>query len=95
MEVNSQRKLTCPVCGGEMKTISRYDVEIDVCKACKGVWLDRGELNKIVESVSSIYDHLIGVVPDDLAYHLNKPDEAKDLSEDKNYLKKVFEIDNI
>lgn len=90
METIIQRKLTCPVCGGEMKTLYRYGVEIDVCNDCKGVWLDRGELNKIVESVSVIYDNVKNVVPLE-AENLSQEDG----SEERNYLKKVFEIDNI
>lgn len=94
MEVKEQRKLICPICGGEMKTVSRYDVEIDICKQCKGIWLDRGELNKIVNSVSSIYDNLREILPDDTIYQIKKeqPDEP---DYDKDYLKKIFEIDDI
>ncbi len=29
-------------------TVIRYEVEIDVCPRCRGVWLDRGELDKII-----------------------------------------------
>lgn len=101
MEVNNQRKLCCPVCGGEMRTVSRYDVEIDICNNCKGVWLDRGELNKIVNSVSAIYDSLHESLPDDTLYQKKKEMETNqdgqlvdryDPDYDKNYLKKIFEI---
>ena len=104
MEVTEQRKLTCPVCGGEMRTVSRYDVEIDICNKCQGVWLDRGELNKIVDSVSAIYDNLHAFLPDDTAYQLKKNLEEEEGSTlvdrydedyDKNYLKKIFELDSI
>lgn len=40
--------MKCPIDGAELETVERSDVEIDVCPACKGVWLDRGELEKIV-----------------------------------------------
>ena len=30
-------------------TIVRFSVEIDYCHSCRGVWLDRGELDKIIE----------------------------------------------
>ncbi len=36
----------CPVCGVEMFETIKYGVEIDVCPKCRGVWLDRGELEK-------------------------------------------------
>lgn len=100
MEVKKQRKLVCPVCGAEMNTVSRYDVEIDICNKCHGVWLDRGELNKIVDSVSGIYDNLAKYLPDDTKYQITKeenPNEGisyyQEENDDVNYLKKIFEID--
>jgi uncharacterized protein len=40
--------LSCPVCQGAMREISKEGVLIDTCTQCRGVWLDRGELEKIV-----------------------------------------------
>ena len=45
--------MNCPVCDHVMKSIERYGVEVDLCPACKGVWLDRGELEKIIDMASS------------------------------------------
>ena len=39
--------MDCPVCGDKLREIERYGVMIDICPACKGCWLDRGELEKI------------------------------------------------
>ena len=41
--------MQCPVCDERMKTIIRAEVEIDICPACKGIWLERGELDKLLE----------------------------------------------
>lgn len=41
--------MNCPVCNLELKMSERHDVEIDYCPKCRGVWLDRGELDKIIE----------------------------------------------
>jgi Zn-finger nucleic acid-binding protein len=41
--------MQCPVCDERMKEIERQGVAIDVCPGCKGVWLDRGELEKLIE----------------------------------------------
>ncbi|MGL6094863.1 MAG: zf-TFIIB domain-containing protein [Fimbriiglobus sp.] len=38
-----------PVCVAPLSVIHRQGVEIDFCPRCRGVWLDRGELDKIVE----------------------------------------------
>lgn len=41
--------MNCPVCNVELKMTDRRGVEIDYCPKCRGVWLDRGELDKIIE----------------------------------------------
>jgi Zn-finger nucleic acid-binding protein len=41
--------MNCPVCNVELKMTDRQGVEIDYCPKCRGVWLDRGELDKIIE----------------------------------------------
>jgi uncharacterized protein len=42
--------MKCPVCNDVDLTMSeRQGVEIDYCPRCRGVWLDRGELDKIIE----------------------------------------------
>ena len=48
----SMLKVRCerPDCGGdEMRVSERNGVEIDYCAVCRGVWLDRGELDKVIE----------------------------------------------
>ena len=39
----------CPVDGTKLVPIERSGIEIDHCPNCRGVWLDRGELDKIIE----------------------------------------------
>lgn len=46
--------MKCPVCTNVNLVMSdRQGVEIDYCPECRGVWLDRGELNKIIERSAS------------------------------------------
>ena len=40
--------MKCPVDGTTLLLTERQDVEIDYCPECRGVWLDRGELDKLV-----------------------------------------------
>lgn len=47
--------LQCPVCGTPMREIERLGVMIDICPSCKGVWLDRGELDKIIQYARTDY----------------------------------------
>ena len=46
---NSSIGLQCPSCKVDLVMTERKDVEIDYCPKCRGVWLDRGELDKIIE----------------------------------------------
>lgn len=39
----------CPVDGTKLVPMERSGIEIDHCPSCRGVWLDRGELDKIIE----------------------------------------------
>jgi Uncharacterized protein conserved in bacteria len=41
--------MKCPVCNVELVMSDRQGVEIDYCPQCRGVWLDRGELDKVIE----------------------------------------------
>lgn len=41
--------MSCPVCGVSLSMSDRQGIEIDYCPQCRGVWLDRGELDKIIE----------------------------------------------
>ncbi|TRW15110.1 TFIIB-type zinc ribbon-containing protein [Glacieibacterium frigidum] len=40
--------LLCPNDNGAMQTVQRSGVEFDICPTCRGVWLDRGELEKLL-----------------------------------------------
>lgn len=44
--------MKCPVCDVTLSISSREGVEIDFCPQCRGVWLDRGELDKILDRVA-------------------------------------------
>ena len=45
----------CPVCKDHQLVMSeRQGVEIDYCPSCRGVWLDRGELDKLIEKSSAM-----------------------------------------
>lgn len=42
-------EMDCPVCNVALVMSDRQGIEIDYCPKCRGVWLDRGELDKIIE----------------------------------------------
>jgi len=49
VESASKQGLPCPVCKIDLVMSERQGIEIDYCPQCRGVWLDRGELDKIIE----------------------------------------------
>jgi Zn-finger nucleic acid-binding protein len=46
--------MQCPIDGTQLVMADRSGVEIDYCPQCRGVWLDRGELDKIIERSAAI-----------------------------------------
>ena len=44
--------MKCPKCNITLTMSDRQGIEIDYCGECRGVWLDRGELDKIIERSS-------------------------------------------
>lgn len=41
--------MLCPVCRVDLVLSDKQGVEIDYCPQCRGIWLDRGELDKLIE----------------------------------------------
>jgi Zn-finger nucleic acid-binding protein len=47
--------MKCPIDDSPLSVSSREGVEIDFCPQCRGVWLDRGELDKIIDRAATAY----------------------------------------
>lgn len=45
--------LTCPKCDGAMRTYERSGVTVDQCGECRGIFLDRGELDRLIDAEQS------------------------------------------
>jgi uncharacterized protein len=43
-------QMTCPKCHGEMRVYERSGVTVDQCTECRGIFLDRGELEKLFDA---------------------------------------------
>jgi Zn-finger nucleic acid-binding protein len=56
--------MKCPVCETiDLRMSERQGVEIDYCPQCRGVWLDRGELDKIIERGAQVGANLSAPAP--------------------------------
>ena len=76
--------MKCPACNVNLVMTERSGVEIDYCPDCRGVWLDRGELDKIIErSSKSTKDY-----DDDDRYddrHEDRRNDRQRFSKDNEY----------
>ena len=48
--MTSTTTLRCPKCAGDMATYERSGITVDQCRECRGIFLDRGELEKLVDA---------------------------------------------
>ena len=61
--------MTCPKCHGEMRVYERSGVTVDQCTECRGIFLDRGELEKLFEAEANWNNqHAAGARPQPGAY---------------------------
>ena len=74
--------MDCPIDGTQLTMSERQGIEIDYCPKCRGVWLDRGELDKIIDRA----DDLGAPPPEQRRDSHDKPKKKK------NLLSELFEL---
>ena len=47
--------LVCPKCGAAMSTYERSGMNVEQCTGCRGIFLDRGELERLIDAESTYY----------------------------------------
>ena len=75
--------MLCPVCQMELKMMDRQGVEIDYCPKCRGVWLDRGELDKLIERAPQMDNRPVAQPHRD-----SREDSLPDYDDDDEYKRK-------
>jgi uncharacterized protein len=74
--------MDCPIDGTQLMMSERQGIEIDYCPKCRGVWLDRGELDKLIERADRLDEpHLTS-----RGGHRDQPKKKK------NLLSELFEL---
>lgn len=77
--------MKCPVCKDVTLLISeKKGVEIDYCPECRGIWLDRGELEKIMEKEDTYINKEIN----ESSHKKEKPKKHKK----ESFISEIFEI---
>ncbi|MCU0663701.1 MAG: zf-TFIIB domain-containing protein [Myxococcota bacterium] len=90
--------MRCPVCNDVQLLIAdRQGIEIDYCPQCRGVWLDRGELDKLIERSAIPAAHMAEgreahVQQAPPAYH-EKHHKPHDKHKRKSFLGELFDFD--
>ena len=78
--------LICPACRIDLVMSERQGVEIDYCPQCRGVWLDRGELDKILErSAAELGRPSSSQSSTQQAGHVPPPEFRRDGSRDRDW----------
>ena len=72
--------MLCPHCHVGLAMATRANIEIDYCPKCRGVWLDRGELDKIIER--SVAEATPAPAP------IAQPRRTRDDDDDRDYDKR-------
>lgn len=82
--------MKCPHCKEPNLVLSeRQGIEIDYCPECRGIWLDRGELDKILEKSNASYS----ADSRDVAYQQPNPQSysPKYYKRKKSFLEEIFD----
>ncbi len=77
--------MDCPVDGSELRIADRGGVEIDYCPKCRGVWLDRGELDKIIERSATTTEPRASAAGATTQPLSHAPDRPRDAHYDREY----------
>ena len=94
---NNSGPMSCPVDGAALVMSERSGIEIDYCPTCRGVWLDRGELDKIIERNSASQPSQQAAPPQQQAWsqqpqgHHNQGYGHKPHKRRKSFLEELFD----
>ncbi len=85
--------MICPRCSSELLETVKHSVVIDYCPSCGGIWLDKGEMGKIISQIkqaeSSLDDEFKPLFKERKEYY-EKYDKYR--YKQKSILKKIFDI---
>ena len=83
--------MKCPRCQVDLTISDRQGVEIDFCPQCRGVWLDRGELDKVIERASRYVDRDDDDGPHDRGLHRSEYRDDRYYRKRKSFWGELFD----
>jgi len=88
--------MKCPNCQTTLLITDKSGIEIDYCPDCRGIWLDKGELEKITERTAEHYSKKENYDSDSKKYESNKYDDnyyrANPHKKRKSFLGDIFDF---
>jgi len=78
--------MTCPKCMAEMRHYERSGVTVDQCSQCRGIFLDRGELERLIDAETAFHSAPAAPQPQPVRPHYD--DYRSDYQPDYRYKKK-------
>jgi len=83
--------MKCPTDDSVLQLSERQGIEIDYCPTCRGVWLDRGELDKLIERSATEVGRRAPASSSDRRYE--RDDDGRDKKRKKgSFLGELFEF---
>jgi Zn-finger nucleic acid-binding protein len=82
--------MNCPTCNITLLITDREGIEIDYCPQCRGIWLDRGELDKIIQRSAPAEKKWYQNDHDDDDHH--KPEHGQSVKRKKSFLGDLLDI---
>jgi Zn-finger nucleic acid-binding protein len=91
--------MQCPVCITGLQVTERQGIEIDYCPQCRGIWLDRGELDKLIERSLTVSSAALGGQrhvaegAERRTKHWREDDERSRPHRRRSFLSELFDFD--
>jgi Zn-finger nucleic acid-binding protein len=89
--------MNCPICNVPLLMSEKQGIEIDYCPTCRGIWLDRGELEKIIERTNNS-ENRSGQLPNEDYQNPNRSQEfdhddprGSKYGKKRNFLSELFD----
>ncbi len=76
-------QLTCPKCQGAMRQYERSGVTVDQCSECRGIFLDRGELERLIDAETAYHSAAPAAGREDRQYDDRQYDDRR--HDDRRY----------
>lgn len=77
--------MDCPICKVPLVMADKQGIEIDYCPQCRGIWLDRGELEKLIERSTQPYPSQQGNYYSESDRHSDHHDKQDDEHSSQGY----------